>query len=65
VEIYGSEPASIPLNPRGRSGIWEGFAPQIGAGSIYKYRIRGRNGQDFDKAECGAAPARRFVFCQP
>jgi 1,4-alpha-glucan branching enzyme len=34
---------SHPLQPRGSSGIWEGFIPGVGHGSIYKYRIRARN----------------------
>lgn len=34
---------SHPLHPRGSSGIWEGFIPGVGHGSIYKYRIRARN----------------------
>jgi 1,4-alpha-glucan branching enzyme len=28
-----------PLTSRGKSGIWEGFAPGIGQGSFYKYYI--------------------------
>ena len=27
------------LRPRGASGIWEGFVPEVGAGSLYKFRI--------------------------
>ncbi|HEU5408308.1 MAG TPA: 1,4-alpha-glucan branching enzyme, partial [Nitrospira sp.] len=30
------------LNPRGSSGIWEGFIPGIGVGTLYKYHIRSR-----------------------
>ncbi len=29
-----------PLEPRGSSGIWEGFIPEAGRGSVYKYHIR-------------------------
>src|SRR5687767_12348047 len=28
-----------PLRPRGVSGIWEGFIPDIGKGTIYKYHV--------------------------
>ena len=51
VEIFGSEASSIPLKPRGRSGIWEGLAHRVGVGTIYKYRVTARNGQQFDKAD--------------
>src|SRR4030067_2790870 len=27
------------LHPRGQSGIWEGFIPTIGKGTLYKYHI--------------------------
>jgi len=41
-----------PLSPRGRSGIWEGFVPEIGHGEIYKYRIKSRwGGYGVDKAD--------------
>ncbi|MCS6304234.1 MAG: 1,4-alpha-glucan branching protein GlgB [Nitrospira sp.] len=40
------------LNPRGSSGIWEGFIPGIGVGTLYKYHIRSRfNGYRVDKAD--------------
>jgi 1,4-alpha-glucan branching enzyme len=32
-------PASHPLQARGRSGIWEGFAADVGEGAVYKYHI--------------------------
>ncbi len=28
-----------PLRPRGQSGIWEGFLPEVGKGTLYKYHI--------------------------
>jgi 1,4-alpha-glucan branching enzyme len=28
-----------PLGPRGSSGIWEGFLPGVGKGTLYKYHI--------------------------
>lgn len=30
---------SHPLRPKGSSGIWEGFIPGIGKGTLYKYHI--------------------------
>jgi len=32
------------LEPRGESGIWEGFVPGLEKGAVYKYEIRSRNG---------------------
>ncbi len=31
---------SHPLKPRGSSGIWEAFLPDIGKGTLYKYHVR-------------------------
>ena len=40
------------LHPRGQSGIWEGFIPTIGKGTLYKYHIGSRfNGYRVDKAD--------------
>jgi len=40
------------LSPRGASGIWEGFIPGIGKGSIYKYHVESRfNGYSVEKAD--------------
>src|SRR5262249_18890017 len=33
------EPERHPLCRRGHSGIWEGFIPDIGQGTLYKYQI--------------------------
>src|SRR5574341_2555739 len=33
-----------PLQPRGQSGIWEGFIAGIEAGNTYKYHIVSRHG---------------------
>ena len=33
---------SHPLAQRGSSGIWEGFLPDVGKGTLYKYHIRSR-----------------------
>ncbi len=44
--------ASHPLQPRGESGIWEGFIPRVGQGTIYKYHIMSHfNGYQVDKAD--------------
>jgi 1,4-alpha-glucan branching enzyme len=44
--------ASHPLRPRGESGIWQGFIPGIGKGTLYKYHIRSRhNGYRVDKTD--------------
>jgi 1,4-alpha-glucan branching enzyme len=41
-----------PLAPRGDSGIWEGFLPDVGRGSTYKYHVRSRHGgYRVDKAD--------------
>src|SRR3979411_1680634 len=48
----GWDGRSNPLQPRGSSGIWEGFVPGVGPGAIYKYQIRSRNsGYRVDKAD--------------
>lgn len=33
-----------PMRPRGASGVWELFLPELGAGAIYKYEIIGAQG---------------------
>jgi 1,4-alpha-glucan branching enzyme len=41
-----------PLSPKASTGIWEGFVPGIGKGSLYKYHIRSRvSGYRADKAD--------------
>ena len=43
---------SHPLRPRGQSGIWEGFIPDVGKGANYKYHIVSRyQGYKVDKAD--------------
>ena len=51
-DFNGWDARSHPLQPRGGSGIWEGFVPGAGRGAVYKYRVVGREG-DFqaDKAD--------------
>jgi 1,4-alpha-glucan branching enzyme len=33
------DPGANPLTPRGSSGIWEGFIPGFGKGTLYKFHI--------------------------
>ena len=54
---------SHPLQPRGQSGIWEGFIAQVEGGAVYKYHIRSRHGgYSVDKADpygfCHETPPR-------
>src|SRR5215203_1175185 len=43
---------SHQLNQRGRSGIWEGFIPDIAQGTAYKYHIiSGKDRYEVDKAD--------------
>ena len=45
------KPATVS-QPKGQSGIWEGFIPGIGKGTLYKYHIGSRfNGYRADKAD--------------
>ncbi len=51
-DFNGWDRSSHPLRPRGQSGIWEGFIPELGQGSIYKYRVVSHNrGYQADKAD--------------
>jgi 1,4-alpha-glucan branching enzyme len=44
--------ASHALRPRGQSGIWEGFIPGVGRGSLYKFHIVSRHdGYRVDKTD--------------
>ncbi len=44
--------ADHPLQPKGSSGIWEGFIPGVGKGARYKYHIVSRyHGYRVDKAD--------------
>jgi 1,4-alpha-glucan branching enzyme len=54
-------PDAHPLQPRGNSGIWEGFIEGVELGARYKYHVNGPNGYRFDKADpyafsCEVAP---------
>jgi len=45
-------PKSHVLLPRwDKSGIWEGFIPNIGKGTVYKYHITMQNGKGLDKGD--------------
>ncbi|WP_428261593.1 1,4-alpha-glucan branching protein GlgB [Haliangium sp.] len=39
-DFNGWTAGQTPLSPQGHSGIWAGFVPGLGAGTIYKYHIR-------------------------
>ncbi len=41
-DFNGWNPDYNPLTPRGSSGVWEGFIPKLGKGTLYKYHIRSR-----------------------
>ena len=45
-------PGQHALEPRGSSGLWEGFVPDVGPGALYKYHLRSRvGGYHVDKAD--------------
>lgn len=51
-DFNGWDPYVHTLYPRwDRSGIWEGFIPHLKPGSLYKYFIRGNNGESFEKGD--------------
>jgi 1,4-alpha-glucan branching enzyme len=51
-DFNGWDNRSHPLRPRGSSGIWEGFVPEIGRGTVYKYHVSSRyHGYRMDKAD--------------
>ena len=46
------DPKATPLRPRASSGIWEGFVPGLGQGTIYKYSIKPRfSSQRIEKSD--------------
>ena len=46
------DPEAHPLYVRlDRSGIWEGFIPNIGDGETYKYYIKSSTGEDLEKSD--------------
>jgi 1,4-alpha-glucan branching enzyme len=51
-DFNGWNKNSDPLHPNGQSGIWEGFFPGIGSGTLYKYHIASRfNDYRVDKTD--------------
>jgi 1,4-alpha-glucan branching enzyme len=51
-EFNGWRAGAHPLRERGSSGIWEGFIPGLGQGTLYKYRVRSRlAGYQVDKTD--------------
>lgn len=42
-DFNGWNPEQSPLQPRGNSGIWEGFLEGVEKGAVYKYHIRSRS----------------------
>ncbi|MCM8748604.1 1,4-alpha-glucan branching protein GlgB [Thermomicrobiaceae bacterium CFH 74404] len=51
-DFNGWTPDRHPLQPRGSSGIWEGFVPGLDVGTLYKYHIRSHyHGYQVQKAD--------------
>ncbi|MGQ9688745.1 MAG: 1,4-alpha-glucan branching protein GlgB [Desulfobaccales bacterium] len=51
-DFNGWDKGSHPLVSRGQSGIWDGFIPGVGVGTLYKYHIHSRyQGYKVDKAD--------------
>jgi 1,4-alpha-glucan branching enzyme len=51
-DFNGWDKTSHPLRPRGQSGVWEGFIPEVGDGARYKYHVASRYlGYRADKAD--------------
>jgi len=60
-DFNGWNPDAHLLQPRGSSGVWEGFIEGVVPGARYKYHVRGPNAYRFDKADpyafaCEVAP---------
>ncbi|KAK0332771.1 hypothetical protein LTR94_023595, partial [Friedmanniomyces endolithicus] len=58
----------LPMRPRGSSGVWELFAPDVGEGAHYKFSIHGADGVVREKADPLARatevpPATASVVC--
>jgi len=56
VSVIGSfndwKKGAHPLCRREKSGIWEGFIPEVGKGTLYKFQIRSRfNGYEVEKTD--------------
>jgi 1,4-alpha-glucan branching enzyme len=51
-DFNGWAKGASPLEPRHDAGVWEGFVPGVGAGSLYKYRVVSRfNGYESERAD--------------
>jgi len=51
-DFNGWDKSSHPLSPKGQSGIWEGFIPGVGKGTIYKYYLASHHrGYRVEKAD--------------
>ena len=51
-EFNGWDESSHPLRPKGQSGIWEGFIPDVAKGTIYKYYLVSHHrGYSVEKAD--------------
>src|SRR5262249_3273926 len=51
-DFNGWRPGSHVLRPRESSGIWEGFIPGLGQGTVYKYHVASRyQGYSVEKAD--------------
>ena len=51
-DFNGWNPSVHPLTRRGPAGVWFGFVPGVGQGSLYKYSIVSRDGHSrFDRAD--------------
>ena len=51
-DFNGWDKGSHPLSHRAQSGIWEGFIPGLGPGSLYKYHVASKyGGYQVDKAD--------------
>jgi 1,4-alpha-glucan branching enzyme len=51
-DFNGWDKGSHPLAPRGSSGIWELFVPDVGVGDTYKFHLRSHHrGYTVDKAD--------------
>jgi 1,4-alpha-glucan branching enzyme len=51
-DFNGWNKSAHPLGARGSSGVWEGFVPHVGKGSVYKYHVVSRfHGYRVDKCD--------------
>jgi len=50
-DFNGWDARRHPMRAMGGSGVWELFVPGLAAGRLYKYRIKGRRGRQYDKSD--------------